>query len=226
VVAGYSGPNSLFTSKDGTHWKNGNFAGRKYLVSVVYAGNQFVAVGDSGTVLTSVDGENWIKRNSLTGNKLQSISYGEQQYVAVGTDATVVSSPDGIVWQKEALEPDYWLFGVAYLKDRFLEFGSYSTMFVSGEGVTAVRPVKKHDRGVKDIPKIIDGKNCAFFIPPLNDRNQCSQVTIIALNGKLMYSFRMKPHHGMPSLPTERFPAGVYAVMVNNTMSRFMRLVK
>jgi photosystem II stability/assembly factor-like uncharacterized protein len=225
VVAGYSGPNCLFISKDGAHWKRANPTVTSYLYSVVFAGNQFVAVGENGTVLTSANGETWIKRDSLTGNSLRSVTFGDQHYVAVGIDA-IISSPDGIVWQKEALEPDYMLFGIAYLKDRFLAFGGAGAMVVSGENVTGVGEGKKHDRGVIGLLKITYCKNRALFIPQLNDRNQCNLVTITAMNGKLMYSCRMKSVHGILWLPTERFPVGIYVVTVNNAISRLMQLMK
>jgi len=66
---------------------------RRWLGSVTYANNTFVAVGDWGTILTSSNGVNWTARTWGTGAWLYGVTYGNATFVAVGFDGTILTSP-------------------------------------------------------------------------------------------------------------------------------------
>ena len=68
-----------------------------YLYGVAYGNNQFVAVGDAGTILTSPDGSTWTSQTSGTQGLLQAVTYGDSLFVAVGGHA-IFTSPDGTTW--------------------------------------------------------------------------------------------------------------------------------
>ena len=65
------------------------------LRGVAYAANQYVAVGEGGTVLTSPDGTTWTLQTTPTTHTLRDVAYGAKQYVTVGEGGTVLTSPDG-----------------------------------------------------------------------------------------------------------------------------------
>lgn len=68
------------------------------LWSVAWGGDQFVAVGEAGTILSSADGVNWTKRESGTTRWLVGVTHARGVFVAVGDAATVLFSYDGMAW--------------------------------------------------------------------------------------------------------------------------------
>lgn len=68
------------------------------LWSVAWGGNQFVAVGEGGTILTSPDGLTWTPRDSGTTRWLVGVHYSRGQFVAVGEAAIALYSYDGVTW--------------------------------------------------------------------------------------------------------------------------------
>ena len=93
--------NSLKASiyKKCNYWNETSSGISSSLNGVVYGGNKFVAVGDSGEILTSEDkGTTWIRRNSGSNNSLNAVAYGLNKFIAVGIYGTALSSTDGITW--------------------------------------------------------------------------------------------------------------------------------
>ncbi|MBW8888382.1 MAG: hypothetical protein JF616_11560 [Fibrobacteres bacterium] len=72
------------------------------LSSVIWAGNQLVTVGDSGTILTSPDGVTWTSRSSGTSKALYSIAWTGSKLVAVGDAVLLVSTDEGVNWTLSA----------------------------------------------------------------------------------------------------------------------------
>lgn len=68
-----------------------------FLVDVVWADTQFIAVGWGGTILTSPDGATWTPQNSGTTRDLLSVAKGGNQLLVVG-DGVTLRSTDGITW--------------------------------------------------------------------------------------------------------------------------------
>ena len=89
------------TSSDLKDWKVERTDNVSALKAVVWANNQFVAVGDEGTVLTSKDGFNWTQVNSSTSNDLSSIVWDGTRYLASGQNGAIIYSENGINWTKE-----------------------------------------------------------------------------------------------------------------------------
>ncbi|CAK0765215.1 hypothetical protein CCP4SC76_4290001 [Gammaproteobacteria bacterium] len=65
------------------------------LAGVAWNGYQFVAVGNSGTLLTSPNGMNWTRRDSGTPNGLTGVSWNGNQFLAVGEVGTILTNPCG-----------------------------------------------------------------------------------------------------------------------------------
>lgn len=69
------------------------------LNDVLWSGDTFIAVGDSGVILTSVDGIDWVQIASGTDADLNAISSDGPDIVVVGDNATVLlSTDDGESW--------------------------------------------------------------------------------------------------------------------------------
>jgi hypothetical protein len=64
------------------------------LNDVLWEGDNFVAVGGSGTILTSFDGVDWVERESGIDADLNAVAFDEADIVAVGGDATILLSSD------------------------------------------------------------------------------------------------------------------------------------
>ena len=116
------------------------------LRAVTYGGGQFVAVGDSGTVLTSPDGQTWTSQSSGTTDTLYDVTYGAAagagRFVAVGGQ-TALMSPDGASWESTALANANGLRAVTFGAGYFAAAGLSGDIFFSsnGTGWTKISPV-------------------------------------------------------------------------------------
>lgn len=81
-------------------WRNPLPAGES-LLSVVFADQQFVAVGSNGAIVTSSDGTQWNLRTADIPDPqtLVSVTHGKNQFVAAGENGTMLTSHDGIKWR-------------------------------------------------------------------------------------------------------------------------------
>jgi photosystem II stability/assembly factor-like uncharacterized protein len=105
----------------------------KSLESVVYSLDQFVAVGDKGTIVTSKDGINWLQQHSGTTGNLKDITYGKGKYVAVGTKGVILNSSDGSEWKEVTIDNE-WFKMVTYGNGLFVTINLYGSMFISRDG--------------------------------------------------------------------------------------------
>lgn len=119
----------VYTSADGLHWEIQTLDGLKsWLRHVIFAGGQFVAVGDNDAEFTSPDGMHWT-RHSVGWYALHSVAYGPSGYVAVGRpgwgtismQGIVLVSPDAVHWH--AYTTPYDLFFAQYQGGRLLAVG-------------------------------------------------------------------------------------------------------
>src|SRR5205807_7964780 len=68
------------------------------LFAVTYGNGQFVAVGDSGTVITSSDGYHWTSQASGLFPTLLGVAYADGKYAAVGNGGAILVSSIAIAW--------------------------------------------------------------------------------------------------------------------------------
>ncbi|MHB8522948.1 MAG: WD40/YVTN/BNR-like repeat-containing protein [Limisphaerales bacterium] len=107
------------------------------LFGITCGTNQFVAVGDAGTILGSPDGATWTLRDSGVTNNLTAVAYGNGQFVVVGgpfTIAAVVSSPDGVTWTRRNTGENSGLSGITYAAGRFVAVGDWGKILSSPDG--------------------------------------------------------------------------------------------
>lgn len=101
------------------------------LRDVIWAGSQFVAVGDAdgsdAYILTSADGITWTERSNPKNSGLKKLAFNGSLLVAVGsadgTDAYVLASSDGINWTECANPKNAALNAVVYGDGRFVAVG-------------------------------------------------------------------------------------------------------
>jgi hypothetical protein len=82
-------------------------------VARTWHADQFVAVGENGTILASPDGSDWAIRTSNTTSTLASVAWHDSQFVAAGEDGTVLTSADGVAWTKRSRGTNAFLNGLA-----------------------------------------------------------------------------------------------------------------
>jgi hypothetical protein len=144
----------LSPANNGAGWSVRYFQESSYynLLSVVWAGSQFVAVGfkqDTTSwagIVTSPDGINWTVRNSgistpavlssvaWTGNQL--VAVGFQGYYVSGISSIVLTSPDGITWTPRTLGTAHALNSIIWAGNQFVAVGDSGTILTSPDGIT------------------------------------------------------------------------------------------
>lgn len=126
-----SSPNNL-----GTKWNAIYSPVTSFLNGVVWSGSQFVAVGDTGTILTSFDGLTWIVRTSGSTDELKSIAWSGSKYAVVGGwYGTVLLSSDGIIWSKVSTGVRKFLRKIIWANNQFVAVGM-GTILTSPDGIT------------------------------------------------------------------------------------------
>jgi len=118
-------------------WTNPTPQGNR-LNGVVYNGtNQYVAVGDFGTVMTSADSYTWVNGTSGTTNALNDVIWNGTQYLAVGDFGTVLRSTDGLAWTASTAGNVFGtLSSVIWDGTQYVVVGSLGTVMTSVDGVT------------------------------------------------------------------------------------------
>jgi hypothetical protein len=97
---------------------------------VVFAQDQFVAVGDVGTIMTSTNGWRWILRNSGTPHRLQNILHSDH-YVASGDGGAVVVSPTAENWTAAAFPSTNKVAALDFGNDIYLALDHRGNFFRS-----------------------------------------------------------------------------------------------
>jgi len=117
------------------------------LWSVAYAGAQWVAVGEQGTILTSPDGISWTKRPSGFPTRwLVSVGYGAGIWIAVGEGGLVLSSPDAVVWTPRISGTTARLNGIAYGGARWIAVAESGELITSTDSATWTKLSPSTDR--------------------------------------------------------------------------------
>ena len=119
-----------------------------YLYSIIYDGNQWVAVGQDhngsweGAIYTSPNGSDWTQRH-LGGDKLRSIASSGSILVAVGDNGAALRSADGgNTWTPVPSNVSTKLINITYGNSTFVAVGNQyisgdlSAMTTSSDGLT------------------------------------------------------------------------------------------
>ena len=90
------------------------------------ATNNYVAVGDAGTVLRSTDGQNWTVIPPFTTKNLNAVVFGGR-FVAVGDDGSIFTSADGTAWEERTSNTTADLYGVVRQLSGYTAVGEAGT---------------------------------------------------------------------------------------------------
>jgi len=118
----------------GTIWNSFPSGCDMDLNDIVYSGENYVVVGNSGTLLTSPDALNWTKRYTDCNQHLYGISFSGGIYVAVGAGGKLLSSTDLENWSICSWNPEISFFDVCWSGSRFVAVGSMGKIVESMDG--------------------------------------------------------------------------------------------
>lgn len=88
----------ILTSSDGFSWNYISTGASGGLGRIIFAADNFVAVGGQGLIMTSPDGLVWSNPDSGTIRDLRAIAYGNGLYIAGGDQGLMLRSTDAITW--------------------------------------------------------------------------------------------------------------------------------
>jgi len=177
----------VYTSTDGVAWTaqaSSALLGDSF-ISVIWAGNEFLAVGASVAhsadgdlvllpppVFTSADGSAWTRYSPLTsvigGTALVSVAWSGSRFVAVGTPGflfdqrSVATSADGVNWDYVNPLPDPpfdagALEAVTWTGNHFVAVGASTSELTSPDGLVWTA----HTTGASDLSSVAtDGLQC------------------------------------------------------------------
>jgi hypothetical protein len=92
---------------------------------LVWAQNQFVAIGDNGALVTSPNGTNWTARNTQTAETLDGIAYGNGRFVVASRDGTglVLVSTNAELWNSALIRSNAAIYDLTFGSGNFLAVG-------------------------------------------------------------------------------------------------------
>jgi hypothetical protein len=125
----------ILTSTDGEKWILQKRVTDKYLYSIVWNGDIFIATGQLGSIVYSKNGIDWEPINPPIAPTLYSIAWGNNQFVAAGSDSTVVTSSDGITWKKGNCNQTWGFKSITWTGSQFVGVG-HGGIGTSPDGVT------------------------------------------------------------------------------------------
>ena len=123
-------------SKDGVNWSNIQIAPSQVLKDIIFAKNQYVVVGGSGTIMTSPDGTSWTSQTSGVSTYLNGIVFANNMYVAVGNSGTIITSSNGTSWTSRTSGTNNGLQGITFANNIFVAVGNTKTILTSANGTT------------------------------------------------------------------------------------------
>ena len=131
----------VLTSLDGITWTRRNIPSitASLLASTSNGTNQFISVGQNGTIVSSPDGVTWTAQTSGITQNINWVTYGNGLYIAGITNATqpILTSSDGITWTKRTCSGASVCFGVVYNgSNLYVAVFSTGQIFTSPDGVT------------------------------------------------------------------------------------------
>jgi subtilisin family serine protease len=102
--------------------------------SVTYAGGEFVAVGENGTVVTSGNGTSWTERITPTTERLRDAATDGTVWRVVGDNGVMLggSSPASLAWISSGI--DTTLRGIAHTGQRWVAVGNNGSLYSSEDG--------------------------------------------------------------------------------------------
>jgi photosystem II stability/assembly factor-like uncharacterized protein len=116
----------VLTSTNGANWNLGSIGVTNIdLEGVSFVNNQFIAVGEKGSIFTSPNGATWTPRISGTMSYLHDVHYANGQYVVVGENGRILTSPNSVAWTPHnTATTNYWK-DITYANGLYVAVGYY-----------------------------------------------------------------------------------------------------
>jgi hypothetical protein len=126
------GDGVILSSLDGISWNAITNVTSRALFDVIWAKNQFVAVGVNAFVLASEDGKTWdtISHNSYNVDFMR-IRWTGDQFLAIGRTSNFFSSTDGKEWKEVETGSSMPLSDVIRVGAQTVAIGEYGTILTS-----------------------------------------------------------------------------------------------
>lgn len=131
-----SGTVSIVIDDNGVNWTSMQINILRVLNDIGWYNNQFIGVGNAGSIGTSPDGYTWTLRPIPKNKTLKSVIWTGNQYVTVGEYGTIYTSRDGINWTDRSMTGEYYaqLNSVAWSGSNLVAVGE-RTMITSPDGI-------------------------------------------------------------------------------------------
>lgn len=130
----------ILTSSDGVRWTvRLRLPDEATLLKVIFAQDQFVAVGTRGLILTSKDGDTWITTKTTMTDSIWGIAYGNGRFVATAPHARVLTSTNGLEWKTNSVEIKGQMmsvYKVAFGSGQFVATGNGAKVWTSPDGLS------------------------------------------------------------------------------------------
>jgi hypothetical protein len=219
----------IATSLDGTNWDSSYVGSNtigdstKGLSSVVWTGNQFVAVGyprysgcvfrhDSAVILTSADGITWTNRISGVEKSLNSVTWSGTRLVAVGDGGTVIASQNGIAWYSHSTGTSARLMSVCWMGDKFVAVGDSGTIITALQDPAEVRHGIKTDETMRRFDVRVWGST-VFVNLPSSFQGRKVEIQMYSMTGRKIMSFTTIPADTRIVLDIRHCASGSYQLM-------------
>ncbi|MDF7798821.1 hypothetical protein P4C99_05075 [Pontiellaceae bacterium B1224] len=139
VAVGDNG--SVLRSADrGISWSAVNVGTTDWLYRVQWLENQFVIVGEGGSIFTSVDGLSWTAPSSGTDEWLTDVSFADGEWFVSGYHGTLLTSTNLTEWESLSLPTGKSLF-VTEVKDGQLLVAGVEGVILRNRTETQLTPV-------------------------------------------------------------------------------------
>jgi len=135
VAVGENGVIWRLYGMNGT-WSSVSLGSTALLRAVIYDGQQFLTVGNTGMVATSTDASTWTTLTSFTANNLHSVVYGNLLYVIVGNTGAIYTSSDLTNWTTRSSGVSDKLKDIIYANSMFVVVGANGRILTSTDGIT------------------------------------------------------------------------------------------
>jgi hypothetical protein len=103
---------------------------------VAYGANQFVSVGELGSIQSSSDGVTWFSQSSGTSAYLYDVIFAGGKFVAVGDQGHICVSTNGTSWYWVIPKVAFTLTGIAYGNGTYVVVGASGTVLTSADGLS------------------------------------------------------------------------------------------
>ena len=129
------GGRSIYTWVNCSNWVGVASPTNVILKKVVFADGQFLAVGDSSTVVTSKDGIDWkLRHTDSAGMPYRQVAVGSGTYVALSGGPVLAYSKDLANWKSVMPDTGFTFTALAFGNGKFVAVGQGGKMFTSIDG--------------------------------------------------------------------------------------------